>query len=81
MNYEIIINNYDSHSPIKIFIPSQLNHQDLDELGKKYCLSESSDLQVLELIKNWPRNNNFKISDKIRYFAKKEYNKKMEEFF
>lgn len=75
----ILLKYYDSNEHIQL--PLSLNQKDILELINEYIDSPLSSINVLKKIIDFPANDKFNITDKIKLRAKRKYKLEEERFF
>ena len=82
---EIILDKYENKTinskDKKIYLPSSLNENEIEEAFDKYIDSCSAHLNVLELISRSKPNEIFRLSDSLKLKAKKKAEEQSKEFF
>lgn len=82
---KIILDKYENKTinsnDKKIFLPSSLNENEIEEAFDKYIDSFSAHLNVLELIARSKPNGIFRLSDSLKLKAKKKAEEQTKEFF
>lgn len=69
-NFELYIRSLSEQS---IIMPQNFKVQEINEWAKRYCESETPNINYLEFIMNWNNKYELKISPKIRMLAGKKY--------
>ncbi|WP_038599467.1 hypothetical protein [Lactococcus lactis] len=80
-NFEYILDSYHNSFSSKIYIPQSLSLEEIEQLARRYCELDGTNLTYLEMIVKWPNQNELKISAKTRLKAKRSYEKQKDEFF
>lgn len=77
---ELLIRHESQQSAKKLYIPQSLSHEDFNSMVKKYIESSDPNTNVLENIYRL-KSDRIKLTDKIKFMAKKKYETKINEMF
>lgn len=77
---ELLIRHESQQSTKKLYIPHSLSHEDFNSMVKKYIESSDPNTNVLENIYRL-KSDRIKLTDRIKFMAKKKYETKVNEMF
>lgn len=59
-----------------IYLPNNFTEEEINKWGHRYCDSENSNINFIEIISKWGNHHLFELNDHLKLKAKKIYNKK-----